>query len=300
MSTFNFENGLFPSSWKNADGLPWQVTTEESDGGTFSLASNNSITNRQISSCYIIGDFEAGDFDLRYMISSESNFDFGYVVVDGVAVLDHISGSVAWTTMPTHALTAGIHIIQFVYIKDNSSSSGTDAFYVDNVVLPLFTQIDNDIDYVDLSSTVFSNSSTAPAVPATITGDRNTPFYGAEAPSSGSGDTLLSYTSPADSPAGVMLFTGFANDGSGTCKLFIDSTEVQSDTGSFFTSGGGGLRAPVGHYQSVSSGSHLYEIKLSDGSDSRAYMFYEPSFASGGSIVLIPVIMNQLRNQGIN
>lgn len=284
MPTFNFEDGLFPSSWKNADGEPWQTTTEESDGGTFSLASNNTLSDRQISSCYIIGDFDAGDFDLRYFCSSEGNFDFGYVVVDGVAILNHISGSVPWTTMTTHALSAGVHIIQFVYIKENSTGGGNDAFYVDNVSLPNFTAIDSDVDYIDPINTVFTQTSGTPLLQAPTTGDRNTPFSGAIVDTSGAAHTdIISYTSPSDSPAGKMFYVGFSDIGGGTIKLFIDNAEVASDQGTFFAGNIGNLRAPIGHYQSVSSGAHTYRIEMEESTlTTRAYIFYEPSFTSSG------------------
>ena len=288
MPTFDFEDGLFPSSWLNADDEPWQVTTEDDNGGTQSLAANNTISDSQISSCYIIGDFEAGDFDCDYKISSENGFDFGFIVLDGVAVVDEVTGAGSWTAMTQQSISAGIHVIQFLFVKDGSSGSGTDTFYIDNVVLPTFTDLSADTDKITLASTVFTNDVTTPWVNAPSGGSSNSPFIGAES----AGSSSLTYTSDSGAPAGDVFFVGFSTgSGASTLQLLIDSTVEQTNpTGQMFQ---GESYAPLAPIHAVTSGSHDYEI-LANASDMYAFLFYEPGF----TVAAAGRIMSSLANAG--
>ena len=280
MATFNFDDGLFPASWTNGEGVQWAPTTELVDSGVFSLASSPNVTNNQTSTCFIIGDFAAGTFDLRYLISSEGNYDFGYVIVDGVAIVNKVSGGGGWQNMAQQTLTAGIHIIQFVFNMDNGSGGGNDSFYIDSVTLPTFTDISDSVDYLNLSNTVFANDATNPYFAAIATGARNTPFIGVNSPSGGTAPSTMSYTSPSDSPAGVMFFLGHSDQQNGEFELFIDSAQVFIDVGAYYSNDSGQLRAPIGHYQTVSAGAHTYEFTSAVSISSRAYMFYEPSMTA--------------------
>jgi len=296
MATFDFEDGLIPASFTNGDNAPWINTSAQANGGTKSMKSADSLGNRRMSSLFIIGDFAAGDFDCSYLVSSENNFDFGYIVVDGTEIVK-VSGAGSWTAMTQQSLSAGVHVIQFSFIKDASSASGDDAFYIDDITLPSFTDLGGDIDKITIGSTVFTNDPAEPWTATVQTGADNTPFTGASCPTSGAADVdkVLEYDSPSDSPAGTMFVGGHTDNATDKFEIYIDDSLVYTDSGVF-----GGGRASRGFLQAVTSGTHNYKIVGEELSSARAYMFYEPSFTEVVGGAVIPVIMNHLRNQGIS
>lgn len=289
MIQYDFENGLFPAAFKNADSHPWVNTTDDASTGTRCLKSGNQLVNRTNSSFYIIGDFQADDFICDYKISSESGWDYGHIIVDGVPIVSLVSGNVPWTTMPAYALTAGVHIIQFVYIKDNSTASGSDAFFIDNVFVPEFVDLSGDAEFFNTGIPAgWVNDATHPWQAGS---KMQTPFTGVESATIADSQTSeLVFTSDASAPAGAMFFVGCADSqpGDDYLKLFIDGTEVSSDSGRFYDSPN---RGPNGHYQTVSAGSHEYKFVYTKGAASSAgsdtgylWLFYEPGMTSSSII----------------
>lgn len=78
------------------------------------------------------------NFTLKYKVSSESNFDKLTVTLDGVTIINAISGN-GTEQMYTTTLKAGKHILYAKYQKDSSSNAYEDRAYLqfDNVVLSL-------------------------------------------------------------------------------------------------------------------------------------------------------------------
>jgi hypothetical protein len=243
------------------------------------------ITHEEMSSIYIAGDFAAGDFDCFYKASSESGGnDVGYIIVDGVTVASD-SGAGSWTAMTTQTLSAGVHFIQFVYTKDNSTNSNDDTFYIDDIVLPAFTEV----NYEDFPGGVvpsvgdWTNDATDPWQSSTgSTADIN----GLKSKTSlaDDGTSTLTYVSSSGAPAGDVIMAGFADSESGfdIFQLKIDTVEVFSDSGNHSA-----VRAPLGFFGSVTSGSHTYEFiysKDGGGADSQdagfVNLFYEPGFGA--------------------
>ena len=66
-----------------------------------------------------------GVLSLNYTVSSENNYDWLYINIDGTNVVKK-SGTFGWTDY-TKELTAGTHTLSLKYTKDGSSSSGSDA-----------------------------------------------------------------------------------------------------------------------------------------------------------------------------
>lgn len=69
-----------------------------------------------------------------WKVSSELNFDFLRVDVDGVAVIPGISGDVDWQQQ-TLTIPAGTHSVRWVYAKDSSVANGVDAGWVDQLTI---------------------------------------------------------------------------------------------------------------------------------------------------------------------
>lgn len=67
-----------------------------------------------------------------YMVSSEANYDFLEVLVNGVSKLK-TSGETGWVRDFTVAIGTGKQTVTFTYTKDGSTSKGQDCAYVDNI-----------------------------------------------------------------------------------------------------------------------------------------------------------------------
>jgi hypothetical protein len=65
-----------------------------------------------------------GEIEFNYKVSSESNYDWFYVLIDDVQVVK-VSGTVDFTVY-TQILTAGEHTLTLKYTKDSSNGVGSD------------------------------------------------------------------------------------------------------------------------------------------------------------------------------
>ena len=74
-----------------------------------------------------------GSLAFKYRVSSEVDYDFLKVTVDGTEVLS-ASGTVGWTDF-TRALTAGNRTVGWTYSKDASGIGGSDAAWVDLITV---------------------------------------------------------------------------------------------------------------------------------------------------------------------
>jgi hypothetical protein len=133
--TDGFESGgLSQLPWTTAGDAPWFVQTNVVCQGQYA-ARSGAITNSQTSSLILITNFSAGTGSFDYKVSSETNWDFLNFYVDGVLAL-HWSGEVGWANF-AFSLTAGMHTLEWTYVKDPSDYSGLDAAFIDDVNLPL-------------------------------------------------------------------------------------------------------------------------------------------------------------------
>jgi len=74
-----------------------------------------------------------GTLSFWWRASSEANYDYLRVFVDGVSSATPISGETVWAQQ-TVSIAAGTHVAQWKYTKDSSLSSGSDTGWVDRVV----------------------------------------------------------------------------------------------------------------------------------------------------------------------
>lgn len=132
--TANFETGTLPSGWVSWGDSPWLVTTEAAAEGTYSVRSGR-IGDGQQSILRFSGEFRDGEASFMYMVSSEAGWDFLEFYVDGVLQVKW-SGEIPWTEY-RFQIGAGIHTLEWRYVKDSSGSSGLDASFIDVIRLPL-------------------------------------------------------------------------------------------------------------------------------------------------------------------
>lgn len=128
--------GLMPAGWLKPAGshAAWRVAADTASQGAFSLKSGI-ITHLQNSAIQVTRTARpAGTVRFARSVSSEASWDFLRFYIDGVQVASW-SGQLPWQTV-SYPVTAGTHTFKWSYTKDVSLSVGSDAAWIDAVVLP--------------------------------------------------------------------------------------------------------------------------------------------------------------------
>ena len=75
-------------------------------------------------------------FEIKYMVSTEADFDKFTMKIDDRIIFNGYSGNISWSTYKDSSITTtGKHRITLSYKKDGSVSSGQDAVFITDVVL---------------------------------------------------------------------------------------------------------------------------------------------------------------------
>ena len=113
----------------------WTRVIDEGNGDLFS-ARSGAITHNEQSILQLVKTTTQFSTLLRYdyKTSTEADFDYLHVKVNGVIVARH-SGTNAWTTNDVYIHGIGSQTIQFIYYRDTSDGGGTNQVWVDNVGL---------------------------------------------------------------------------------------------------------------------------------------------------------------------
>lgn len=130
---YTFEDGTIPSAISGAGSSGWYVVNETSVYLAKALRSPT-IGNSQFTqfSFSIETTSATNNFKVRYLVSSESGYDFFYVIIDGVEKIK-ASGNSGMHVNYTTSLSAGVHQVLVKYAKDSSAAAGNDAVFI-----PLF------------------------------------------------------------------------------------------------------------------------------------------------------------------
>ncbi len=131
----NFESGGFNTfNWTQGGTLPWVIDTAESFEGATS-ARSGAIDHSQTSTLSLTLDvLAASPVEFEYKVSSESGYDYLRFYVDGVQQGEW-SGVVDWSHFSAN-VGSGLHTLTWSYEKDGSVDSGSDAAWIDFVILP--------------------------------------------------------------------------------------------------------------------------------------------------------------------
>jgi carboxypeptidase D len=125
-----FESGTFDPAYTTGGNQPWFITTSSAHSGSRS-ARAGAITHSQLS--WLKRSATGGPLSFWYRVSSQSNYDWFNFYIDDTRVV-HRSGTVSWTSYST-TLTAGPHELKWEYVKDQSTSSGSDTVWIDDLSL---------------------------------------------------------------------------------------------------------------------------------------------------------------------
>jgi hypothetical protein len=111
----------------------WVVAGDTAHEGSQSLRSA-AIGDGRTTAIEVSGTFAAGTLAFARKVSSEPDFDYLRFYVDG-ALVQQWSGELDWAVASFPA-AAGAHTFRWEYAKDDSFAVGTDAAWIDAVVLP--------------------------------------------------------------------------------------------------------------------------------------------------------------------
>lgn len=146
--TDTFERGTLHTPafrWTTTEAASWTTSDTDFHSGSFS-ARSGLIAHGETTSLSITLDVPVdGSISFAHKTSSESGFDKLIFDIDGTAQADW-SGLNDWE-VATYSLSAGSHILTWVYSKDSSISSGEDRVWIDDVFFPTnatITAIDDD------------------------------------------------------------------------------------------------------------------------------------------------------------
>ena len=114
----------------------WGLATDWSAQGPCSLKSGP-VADFGTSQFLIEGDFQAGNLEFAWRVSSQAGFDCLRLFIDGIEAFGAACGaSGEQSGFVFFAIDAGIHRFTWSYEKNGSVSAGSDAAWIDNVVLP--------------------------------------------------------------------------------------------------------------------------------------------------------------------
>jgi hypothetical protein len=137
--TDGFEPTFSPSlSWANDPIHPWVIQSTNVSFGQ-NAARSGVIANGESSTLTltILSGSGVGSFD--YRVSSETNWDWLEFYLNGVPglspPLQRWSGEAGWATYQ-FSIPAGTNTLVWRYVKDATLSAGSDAAFIDNVVIP--------------------------------------------------------------------------------------------------------------------------------------------------------------------
>ncbi len=111
----------------------WAEATDQVLSGNLSLKSAD-ISGSESATIIIDGEFLAGTLSFFYRVSSEESYDYFNFYLDNQLVIT-VSGTQDWSEF-SQLLSQGYHSFKWEYKKDQSTSHGDDAAWIDQVKLP--------------------------------------------------------------------------------------------------------------------------------------------------------------------
>jgi len=153
-TVYNYYNGVLVS-FTGAGNYTIYLNDTYGDGGTsvsadYSYVSSSNPPSTPISGAYSArsGDISDGDstnleftgvlsngtVTFAYNVSSEANYDFLTFSVDGAQIAQWSGSQSGNFSTP---VSLGQHTLKWTYVKDGSVSAGSDAVWIDDVVVPL-------------------------------------------------------------------------------------------------------------------------------------------------------------------
>ncbi|MEU0033164.1 hypothetical protein [Streptomyces sp. NPDC006333] len=280
----DFEDTTYAVTLTNGGTLPWARSNTRFNTGSWSLRSG-AITNNQTSDVVVAVPDGSTDLTFAYRVSSEDagpgfEGDRLLVLVDGVQVL-RAQGETGWKQATIPVTRAGA--VTFRYLKDNSTASGEDGAWIDdltfNRVGPMRVDTDGSALTANVTATAAALTVTATDGPVWIT----TEGFPAEFPfdiyASGEVMTVAGITDAARDTFGRTTTSGWGKADSGQTWA-LTGTAADFSVGS----GYGAVNQPTTNV------AHL-TLAPAPGADVDLYADVATSvLAAGGNLITGPLI----------
>lgn len=133
--TDGFENGLESHPWRNDSRSPWILDATESHSGNISMRSGVIDHGQSTSLCIEVLLPHSDTVSYWVKTSTEAQYDKLSFSVDGSVYRPEAWGVEGWRQR-THQIQPGRHTLCWRYVKDASTSQGSDCVWIDDVRLP--------------------------------------------------------------------------------------------------------------------------------------------------------------------
>jgi len=222
----DFESGNFEAfDWEMGGNLPWGITNASPYEGTYSAKSGTISHDQNSEMSVTFNVLSDSEISFYYKVSSESNYDFLKFYIDDVEQ-GSWSGTVNWT-LGTYDVTAGDHTFRWVYEKDYSVSSGSDAAWIDYIIFPPVAQPAGPLTVQVMASPnaiCEGFSSQLTATPAGGTG----PFTYVWTPATGLNNSTIA--NPVATPVATTTYTVMVSDNTnqatGMVTVTVNATPI--------------------------------------------------------------------------
>jgi len=141
-----FEWGRVPPYWLM--GSYWKMVQNESNIGSYSVKVKDSLYDNVSAHLGLEISTGAGDVSFSIKTSTEADYDELIFYIDGVEQARY-SGENDWVDTVAISIDAGVHSFKWVYQKDGGTSVGDDTVWLDDIQLPVDSDGDGIIDYLD-------------------------------------------------------------------------------------------------------------------------------------------------------
>ena len=130
--SYNFIDGTIPSALAPAAAAEWYVVTEPYPDPGYAKSLRAKATANGASTQFTLlveSNGATNGFKIRHRVSSEANYDFFTVTIDGVEVIKRSGGVVTYAEYVA-TLSAGTHTVVFKYAKDASATANSDTVFI--------------------------------------------------------------------------------------------------------------------------------------------------------------------------
>ena len=156
---YHFDDGSV-SNFTMSGNADWNTTSSTYSSGSYSLKSG-SIVHSQTSCVSITQTTVAGVYSFYYKTSSDSTDYLKFYLDNSTITSTSGSSSSSFTKFSGTVSSAGSHTFKWCYEKDSSGSSGSDAVWIDEILMPLEVTTFSSVSAGENHTCATDNSSTA-------------------------------------------------------------------------------------------------------------------------------------------
>ena len=157
---YSFDDGEVHSNFTMSGNANWAVTSSTYASRTHSLKSG-AIVHNQTSCVSIAQTTVAGVYSFYYKTSSDSTDYLKFYIDNSAITTASGSSSSSFTKYHGTVSSAGSHTFKWCYEKDSATSEGSDAVWIDEILMPLEAKTFSSVSAGENHTCATDNSSSA-------------------------------------------------------------------------------------------------------------------------------------------